>query len=160
MMAMTREMLPHQSSVSAAIWRWAEPAKKGRPVVTPLQRKRRAVVQACVAGMAGSLLLFVFHHRVAGTIVLCIGAIVLVTGLFIPPLFEALERMGQKLAAGVGIGLTYALMVPFFYLCFLPGHLLLNLLKKDPLRLRFEKAKETYWSPRAPVGVDRFRKQF
>lgn len=147
-----------QSAVSAAIWRWPAAAPGGRG--GPLKTRVRAAMQAAVGGAAGLLLLLVFRHRAAGLVVLAIAAVLLVAGLFVPRAFAAIERFGKMLGRSVGAGLTWLLLVPFFYLCFVPARTLMALLKKDPLKLRFSPEAGSYWTPRPPVSAEQVRKQY
>jgi hypothetical protein len=150
-----------QNMISKAIWPW--PERLG-PAAAPARGggiRRRALVQAAVAAAIGLLLALMFKHRIAGGIVLAIAAIVLATGLFLPRAFQSLERAMQALGKGVGAALTWILLVPFFYLCFLPGHLLIALLRKDPLRLRFPSDEPTYWDSRPHrMDAEYFKRQY
>jgi hypothetical protein len=148
-----------QNRVSAVAWPWM--SEKISRADDPHARRRRAVVQAAVAGGIGLLLVLVWHRRILGWVVLALSAGVLFSGLFLPRAFRALEGFGQRLAKFVGAALTWLLLVPFFYLCFLPGSLLLGLLKKDPLKLKFPSDEPTYWDTRPHrMDADYFKKQY
>jgi hypothetical protein len=84
-------------------------------------------------------------------VVLVLAAVVLVSGLFIPPVFRGIERFGQVLGRGVSVGLTWGLLVPFYYLCFVPGRFFLLLRGKDPLHRQVPTDVSSYWIPRPPV---------
>ena len=121
---------------------------------------RKAVLQSAVM-LAVALLFFLWLKRpVAGGIVLTLSLVVLVCGLFIPVAFKAIARFGLKLGEWVGAGLTWLLLVPFFYLCFVPGRIVLAISGKDPLNLAFKSRATTYWIPRTPVkDVKRYERQ-
>lgn len=109
----------------------------------------------------GAGLFWGLEHRAMGAVVWGFAVLVLVSGFFVPPVFAALERFGKKLGKGVGVLLTWALLAPFFYLCFVPLRLLQKIGGKDPLQRRFPTDEPTYWIPRKPVPkVDQYRKQF
>lgn len=151
-------MAYQQNAVSKAIWAWPDRIAPAGPVRGGAVR-RRAVIQSAVAAVIG--LLVMWKHRTAGLVVLAIAAAVLAAGLFLPRVFLALERAMQALGKGVGAALTWILLVPFFYLCFLPGHLLMALLKKDPLRLTFPSDEPTYWDSRPHrMDAEYFKRQF
>jgi hypothetical protein len=120
---------------------------------------RRAFWQALVAfAVAG---LFYWRHRpTASAVVATIGAIVLVSGLFIPPLFRRIEQAGQWLGKAVGVALTWALLVPLFYLVFLPGRLILLATRHDPMCRRFPSTEPTYWIPHRPAQPGHYTRQF
>jgi hypothetical protein len=147
-----------QNGVSSAIWPWAgdRSAAATAPAVY-----RRSLIQAGVAAAIGLFILLKLHHAIVGSVVLAIAVILFVTGQFIPDAFRRIESWGQKLGKAVGAALTWALLVPFFYLCFLPGNLLLRALRKDPLKMKFPSDEPTYWTHRPPViDVSRFRSQY
>lgn len=148
-----------QKPVSAAIWPWTSP-RAGDPGAQRKKDVQRAIAQSAVAGAIGLLLLLALHRRVLGAIVLAIAAFVLVSGLFLPPAFHALDKFGRWLGKAVGTALTWLLLVPFFYLCFVPARALMGLLKKDPLKLKFSTAEASYWTPRPPVNAEQVRKQY
>jgi hypothetical protein len=121
----------------------------------------KAVVQAVVMGLVGWFLIGYLHHRVMAFVVWGLAFLVLVGGLVYPPLFHAFERFGQKLAKWVSAGLTYGLLVPFYYLCFVPGHLILAVMGKDPMDRRCpEPQKATFWVARPPThDMAQYKKQ-
>ena len=81
--------------------------------------------------------------------------------LFVPPAFAAIEGFGKKLGVWVGTGLTYLLLVPFFYLVFVPGRLVLALMGKDPMQREFPTKEASCWSPRrTKMDEAHYRKQF
>ena len=93
-------------------------------------------------------------------IVTGISTVVLICGLFIPPAFLAIEKFGLKLGEWVATSLTWILLVPFFYICFVPGRIIISLAGKDPLNLKFSSTAKTYWVPRIPVNdIARYGKQ-
>jgi hypothetical protein len=91
------------------------------------------------------VILFKLDHLWLALFLYLLGMVVLIGGYFIPPLFNAFEKFGKMLGRSVGAGMTYALLVPFFYLCFLPGRLILNARGKDPMRRRWNPESKTYW---------------
>lgn len=110
--------------------------------------------------LIGFLLFGVLHYRIAGAIVLVMGTIVLISGLFVPSIFWAIERVGAILGLAVGTALTWLLLVPFFYLCFTTVRLFHLMKGKDPLCRRCPTDEPTYWVPRPPVtDPAHYRKQ-
>ena len=129
-----------------AVWDWRR-EKRAAPE-DAAGRRKRAAIEAAVGFAAALTLAFGFHHRVAGGIVLGIAALVLVGGLWFPPLYHGFRRFGALLGKWVGAALTWALLVPFFYLCFAPARLLLALTGRDPMRRRFDPSAPSYWTSR------------
>lgn len=109
----------------------------------------------------GAGLFWGLEHRAVGIVAWGLAAVVLVSGFFIPPVFAAIERFGKRLGQWVGVGLTWGLLTPFYYLCFVPMHLGLVLKGKDPLHRQVPTDESTYWTPRKPVpNMAQYRKQF
>lgn len=80
----------------------------------------------------------------------CFSAVILICGFLAPKAFDALERLGQKLAHAVALALTWILLMPFFYLCFAPARLILMLMGKDPMQRHFEPNRSSYWVDHKP----------
>ena len=149
------------NNVSSVVWPWreklagkTEPKKAGPSWIT-------VVVQAAVMAAIGSILYWWPKHHAAGIAAWSLAAVVLVSGFFIPPVFAAIERFGKRLGKLVGTILTWVLLVPFYYLCFIPMHLFQKLDGGDPLHRKFPTDEPTYWIPRKPVqDLSQYRKLF
>ena len=147
-------------SVLFTVWPWRESATPDRPVKAGASKKA-AVIQALVMTVIGAGLFWWLGHRIMGYVVWGLAAVVLLSGLFLPKVFAGIERVGQWVGRVVGGGLTWGLLVPFYYLCFCPMRLGLFLKGKDPLHRKFQADAATYWTPRKPIpGVGQYRKQF
>ncbi len=143
-----------QGSVSDVVWPWRIPAAAPR---APTGRSRivKAVVQAAVMG--GVALLFLLYGRkpVMAGVVAGMAALMLALAAAAPGVFDAIERGLARFGQGVGVAFTYLLLVPFFYLVFLPARLLLAAGRRDILHLRFDRARASYWIERpAPDRAD------
>lgn len=146
-----------QNSVSAACWRWQDPAKA--PKTEPVHR--RAAVQAVVAAVVAGLFAFVFKAPAVATVVCAVALFLLLAGFFAPPVFRAVDRAFQAFGVVVGTALTWLLLVPFFYLFFIPARLILAARGIDPMKRRFPGSEATFWTPHRPrAGHDDYRKQF
>lgn len=141
-------------------WPWRA---LGAPVArhTPMSPKVKALIQAPLMALVAYLIYRYTGHQIMPMIIAGLAALVLVGGLFIPPLFHAFERFGALLARGVAAGLTWGLLVPFFYLVFGFGRLVLVLTGQDPLKVRFPAPDQTtFWVARPPVtDLNQYRKQ-
>ena len=147
--------------VSSVVWPWREnPAGAAKPEKTRPARSAVAIQTATMVAI-GALLYWGPKHRAAGLVLWGLAAAVLVSGLFFPPAFAAIERFGKRLGKGAGSILTWSLLAPFYYLCFLPLRLALAIRGKDPLARRFPSDEPTYWVPRKPVAdLSQYKKQF
>lgn len=105
-------------------------------------------------------LLSLKYHHMAITVA-CVAAFVVISGVFIPRAFLAVEHGFQVFGRWVGAALTWILLVPFFALVFVPGHLMLMLRGKDPLDRAFPAEGKTGWQPhRTRKDKDHYSKQY
>ena len=105
-----------QNEVSRRVWPWPEAVQTDdKPEAG---RFRRAGVQTAVMAAIGWVLYGPVGHAVMGCVVWTLAVVVLLSGLFVPPVFRQIERFGKWLGTGAAAGLTWLLLVPFFYLVF------------------------------------------
>ena len=149
-----------QGAVSAVVWHWCRSPSSPAAGDAARALRRRAVIQALVTAVIGAAVYFLFKRRLAGEIIGGVAALVLLLGLLAPAAFQAVDGFMKKFGQAVGTGLTYLLLVPFFYLVFMPGHFLMKILQKDPLKLKFPAGGTSFWSTRLPLRPDHFKRQF
>ncbi len=138
--------MPHtRPTVLEVTWNWRQ---ADRSPAQGTNLRRNAVIQALVTGAVAAVLLYGLGHELAGRIVAGVAVVVLLLGLFLPKAYGGVHRFGQTLGRAVGTALTYLLLVPFFYLFFLPVALWLRLRGRDPLHRTFRESKWTYWNSR------------
>jgi hypothetical protein len=146
--------------VAAAVWPWRDRRDETVARVPPINRTRAAGEGLAIAVVA-ILVAFVLKRPVAGAVVGCVAAIVLIGGLCVPSLYRGFKRAGAALARGVGFALTWMLLVPFYYICFTTGHVVLWALRKDPLERRFRAPNPSYWvAHRGPRDPASYRRQY
>lgn len=120
----------------------------------------KLIFQAIIAFTVAALFAF-FHRIIFAGIAAGIGLIILICGLFIPKLYAAIERIIGAFASGVGQFLTWLLLVPFYYLCFLPARIILALSKRDPMKRAWDPSAPTYWDKKQEIqGNNRMTKQY
>lgn len=140
------------------VWPCEPPDDSLRP--RPRGSRRACTHSAVMLGVA-AVLAFVFGHPIPALAVCALSAFVLISGLWLPRVFGAVESAGQRLAAAVSLGLTWGLLVPFYYVCFVPGALLLRMRRKDPMFRRYDSKSPSYWVHRPPVdSTEHFRRQY
>jgi hypothetical protein len=76
----------------------------------------------------------------------------LVTGLFLPAVLRPVERVWMKFAAVLGFVMTNVILTVAFFIGVTTTGLVMRLFGKDPLSLRFEKDRESYWREVEPDG--------
>ncbi|MDX1545971.1 MAG: SxtJ family membrane protein [Rhodothermales bacterium] len=83
----------------------------------------------------------------AAPYVLGAAAFFLVTGLLVPALLRPIEKGWMKVAEILGAIMTRVILTVAFYLVITPFGLLLRVLRKDLLALRFHPEQTSYWAP-------------
>lgn len=79
---------------------------------------------------------------------------VLVVALGAPSLLRPFNRVWHQFGLLLGRVTTPIIMALLFYLVVTPTGLMMRAFRKDPLRLRTDKAAATYWIDRQPPGPD------
>ena len=133
------------AEAALAIWNWRDPQPHGPPPA-PVSRVRvRGSLQAAiVVAIAAGLRWFGFHT--GAWLVLGAAAIVLLAALASPRgLYAVLDGMAQAIGRRIGRALTWLLLVPLFYLFFLPFGLLFRRGRRDRLKRFFDGEAPTYW---------------
>jgi hypothetical protein len=105
-------------------------------------------LQAFGVGALGGAI-FLFWSPATGRVVLGVAAIVLLAALVSPTgLYAGIRQLLQTLGRWTGQALTWAMLVPLFYLVFLPFGWLFRRGSRDLLKRYFDPEAETYWEPR------------
>ncbi|MFN2350952.1 MAG: hypothetical protein ABR497_03300, partial [Kiritimatiellia bacterium] len=140
------------------VWEWRKPAATaGNHGLS----RRRALIQACVMAAVAGLLYAWLQHRIAAGIVGLLALLMLAGSLGVPGLLRGFEKLGAGLGRTVGLGMTYLLLTPMYYLIFTPGRFLMALSKRDPMQRRFLPEAATYWQERAPIEtLDYYNRQY
>lgn len=147
-------------NVVRATWNWRSPGGEKAGSATENLR-RQALTQTMVMVLVAALLYFVFHHTFFVPVILALAAIVLILGMAFPSAYRPIHAFGRRLGIAVGKGLTYLLLVPFFFLFFTPVALILRAQGRDPLHRGFRDSQWTYWIRRpAKDSDDNIDKQF
>jgi len=76
----------------------------------------------------------------------------LITGLIAPMVLRPVERVWMKFAAVLGFVMTNVLLTLVFFIGVTVTGLVMRLFGKDPLSLKFEKDRESYWREVEPDG--------
>jgi len=82
-----------------------------------------------------------------------IAAFFLLAGLIVPRLLAPIELVWMKFAHYLSIVMTYVILTLTYYLVITPVGLLLRIMRKDLLSLKFEKGLPSYWVKAEPDGA-------
>ena len=131
---------------AAAIWDWRNGGET-REEEAPTRVRLKGALQGMGAGVFG-LLVYLFWSTTMGTIISCIAGIVLFSALLSPEgLYAGVQGVFRTLGRWTGIALTWILLVPLFYLFFLPYGTVFRRGRRDRLKRYFEQDVGTYWEP-------------
>ena len=130
-----------------AIWRWQDGAAQPSRDPSGAARRHGGIRGAIALAVACGFLLT--HHPFAAGLVAAIGSLTLLTALVSPlGAYAKLTAALDVFARGVGLVLTYALLVPIYFLIITPFGLLTRHGKSDPLRRTWTAATPTFWTDR------------
>jgi len=121
----------------------------GRLEAKTLEGKRLRRFGLVVGGaFVGLAALLFFKERELWRIVVALGALLMALGLVAPAVLRPVERIWMKAARAMGWVMTRVILGIAFIILFAPAGLVIRLLGKDPLGLRFRPDEETYWNER------------
>ncbi len=148
--------------VTNSIWNWRAEANPGeRRASEHAELRRRAFIQCGVMALVGAVVFFLIGHRTVGLVVWGLAVLILGLGLLAPGAYRPLNRFGEWLGRAVGGLLTYLMLVPLFFLVFLPVSIYLHLQGRDPMSRRKRDQRYTCWIPRRqPISMDSYARQF
>ena len=106
--------------------------------------------KAAIGGLVAAALYFGLRRPVMAVVVAGISLLLLISGFLAPGLYRALEKGFAALGHAAATALTWALLVPVYYLVFGTGRILLVLRGADPMRRRFPTREPSYWDEYHP----------
>jgi hypothetical protein len=89
-----------------------------------------------------------WKHRPAWAPCAAVGGVLVLLGLAAPVVLGPVERVWMKLAGYLGWFMTRVILGLVFLLVFTPAGLIMRVLGKDPLKLRFDRRAASYWELR------------
>ena len=144
-----------------AIWNFtADERAAAVPAAVPGRVRLRGSLQALV-GVGVGVVFFLFVSPTLGRIVMGIAGFILLSALVSPTVvYAGIEKLFDSLGHLLGRAMTWLLMVPLFYLFFLPFGLLFRRGRRDRLRRYSERDAATYWERReGPTAASHSRER-
>lgn len=89
-----------------------------------------------------------------------VGFLFILVGLFLPQALGPLYGPWMRVAEKIGYVMNRVILTIFYLLIFTPIALVRRLFHRDPLSLRWDKIRETYFEPKVTQGVERFENLF
>ena len=105
-----------QTRVSQVIWNWSADREEDYKQDAP--SLMAAGIGLLIGGIAAAILYYLGHHTMM-VVVLIVSAAIFACALFFHRAYRFIQVSLQKFSFLVGQVLTWILLVPFFYLCFL-----------------------------------------
>lgn len=135
---------PGRPEAAALIWQWQAKAKAAESPSWGRARIRGAL-QASAGAIAGSIMLW-FELTLMARGVFTLATILLLSSQFSPGgAYAFLERLFGAVAGRMGDGLMWLLMVPTYYLFFMPFGLMFRRGRNDRLKRFLQPDSDTYW---------------
>ena len=132
---------------AAVVWQWQSRLPPGPEADASSRSRRRGVLQAVGGGVVG-LGVYQFLSATIGSVVLGIASVILLSALISPTgLYAGIERLFEALGRLTGSLLTWLLLVPLFYLFFLPFGKLMRRGRRDRLKRFLDPDTGSYWEP-------------
>ena len=145
-----------RTTTTSPVWNWEEKPEDREPPPSIGSLLMRCCVMYAIAAC-----LWHFHGPVGAAVVGGLATLFLISGTLSPAARTLQERLGQFLAVVVGTVLAYVLLVPFFFLCFVPGRILLLITGKDPLCRARKTNAPSYWLDKPKrESDDRYERMF
>src|SRR5262245_56827726 len=138
------------------IWDWRGERRAREAAAATRSVRLRGVIAGAVGLTAGTLLVL-FWSRLLGIVALSIRGVTALSALISPNgIHRYLNRAVGLLTFVVGTVLTWLILVPTFYLVFVPFGLLARRGRRDPLGRRRDPAAKTYWKARTETPPERY----
>ena len=114
--------------------------------VTTEQARKTALLVAAVMAVAAAF--FWYRERQTPTLIFAsVGLVLVLVGLFVPPLARLFHRGWMRFAFALGYVNSRIILTLVYVLIFVPYGIVSRLFRRDPLHRRGE-AKESYWHRR------------
>ena len=150
---------PHPGKPEAADAIWQRHGSNSDDARLPTGNVRiGGTIRALISASFGVGVYLIWSQTV-GTIVLCIAGIIFFSAIVSPNgLYRGLQGLFGSLGNFTGRVLTWLMLVPLFYLFFLPFGKLMRRGQRDALKRKLEPESESYWEVHkefSPADLDR-----
>ncbi len=89
------------------------------------------------------------------------GILLILSGLLVPWVLRPIERVWMIVALAMGYVMTRVILGLVFLLVFTPSGLVIRMLRKDPMNLRFDPQASSYWHEREEeIDPERMERMF
>jgi hypothetical protein len=145
---------------AAVIWRWREAEPERARTPSAASARVRGALQALVGTAFGAACWFWWSQTVAVVAFAAAGVVFLSAMLSPTGLYALLHRLFEWTGRQVGRMTTWIVMVPVFYLFFVPFGWLMRRGRRDRLHRWFEPEAETYWEAHVILQTSTRERQY
>jgi len=135
--------IPHPTEV---VWNWKAREQNGHHSNAELRKK--GILPITLTLIIASLFRFYFEWYHSATVVYSFCAFFVLVTLFLPGWLLKIEQFMLTFGKWVGTLLTWILLLPFFFVAFVPLRLIQIISKSDPLKKRYDASLQSYWLER------------
>ena len=114
-----------------------------RKTKTKKELRKFGIVMSVPLAIIGGILFW--KGKPSGGYFLALAAFFLICGLLLPGILVPIERAWMKFAEIISAVMTRVILILTFYLVITPVGLLLRLMGKDLLQMKFEQDRGSYW---------------
>jgi len=93
-------------------------------------------------------------------VVLAIALFLMLLGLFVPKSLTNVRLLWERIGHTLGVINTYVLLTLFYFLVLTPFALIMNIMKKDILKLKWHAKADTYWEHTIKIDDSHMENQF
>ena len=147
--------------VSSVVWNWRA-GRDSDAQARHVYSRRQGAVHSFV-GLVIAAVLFVLGRHTLALVAGSIATLSFLLSMISPAgLYTQLRRGVAQLGVWIGIALSWILLVPMFYLFFLPFGLLLRRGARDSMERNFNDTTGSYWKKRedSTGGRSDYERQF
>ena len=149
-----------QNQVSKTTWNWTASEDEDVAQKTTSHSHKKVLITTPIALGIAFFVYRVLQHTTMACIIVGISLFIAFSAFVMPSVYRSIDGFFQKLAHWIGIGMTWLLLVPAFFILFLPGRIFFLLRGKDPLRLKLLPDESSYWIPHPGVTrEEHYRRQ-
>ena len=131
---------------SEVVWNWKAREQNGRLSNSELRKK--GILPITLTLIIGSLFRFYLEWHHSSIVVYGFCAFFVLVTLFLPGWLLKIEKFMLTFGKWVGTVLTWILLLPFFFVAFVPLRLMQMLSKSDPLKKKYDASLQSYWLER------------
>jgi len=131
------------SSPAETVWNWKNPETRLHPSKSELRKK--GIVPVIGTLLIGTIFRFHFEWIHSSNIVYGVCLFFILVTLIMPKWLMSIEKAMLTFGKWVGVFLTWVILVPFFFLAFVPLRLIQFLSKGDPLKMKYDASVDSYW---------------